>query len=212
MSEPPYRQSPKPPARTGKAKDSKSRQSAEASAQKRRQTMNSRQEEEDIERALEESRRETTIPETNGSSAPSMPARPGKRAREDSFEYVINISTPAAPKPLLSPCDLADARDDTQFSSDKQLTQDFCDRQKVPVANKRQRTNSESPVLEPKPEEASETDPVDPVPELTPRSKIRGAAARNHQAKEAREAKERQRLAAANARQARSERRRVDGE
>lgn len=173
--------------------------------------MNSRQEEEDIERALEESRRETTVPENNATDA-SVSSRPGKRAREDSYEYVTAASTTAGPKVFVSPSELADGHGDGQNTADNQLTQDTIDRRKMSTSNKRQRTDSESPAVEPKPEEASETEPAEPIPELTPRSKIRGAAARNHQAKEAREAKERQRMAAASARQARSERRRIDGE
>jgi hypothetical protein len=48
--------------------------------------------------------------------------------------------------------------------------------------------------------------------ESTPKKNIRGAAARNHQAKELREQRERERQEAANRRKSRVERRRADGE
>lgn len=47
--------------------------------------------------------------------------------------------------------------------------------------------------------------------EHTPKRNIRGAAARNHAAKELREQKERERLKAADSRKSRIERRRGDG-
>jgi hypothetical protein len=79
--------------------------------------------------------------------------------------------------------------------------------------NKRQRTDSSSPPLE-KPaavtsssDEALAANLVQNIPK-----KIRGAAARNHREKELREQRERERIEAAIKREARSTRRRGDGE
>jgi len=66
--------------RSRDAKDIKTRASAEALAQKRRHTLNSRDEAEELERAIEESKKE------NNSVGAGDGGRNGKRSRSDSDE------------------------------------------------------------------------------------------------------------------------------
>ena len=83
--------SPTPTAkdrRPSRSKEAKPRASAEALAAKRRPTMNSYDEDEQLKRAIEESKKENPVGSENGVRRP-------KRSRSDSEEYVQSSQDPA---------------------------------------------------------------------------------------------------------------------
>ena len=182
-------QSPEPNSRdraSRRGNEARPRASAESLGHKRRATMNSRgvYDEEQLRLAIEESKKD-------GAQSVTGTTRNNKRSRSVSEEYVLSFAR-------------------LTRSSKKAADGDF----RHATSAKRQRTGSDSasPGLDKVAQATSSSDEALASKSMdhTPK-KIRGAAARNHQQKELREQKERERIEAASRRKTRVERRRGDG-